>query len=846
MAANFGGHSPTRTRKQGNKAPEQTKSVQPDPILGRSTLDINSQQDLKSALDLFVTSQKEVTQIWELYSVLQVRALLDRSAKKLSLEDKADIAENDLKNIYPATFFVDKSSEGGSKQTPVPKLSEKFDIAFYILKTYSRQKDLVKGILNPDTRGQLLLPISTPTAPKNPKPFNPNVTGIPPASNPDPAPAAAASSNLAEPSPTAKAADGDSATGPKPQQTKDSTASATNSNLGTSEAATGSDSNQAADKKSGGDPPGGGGRKPTYNFDFTSDTAVSMTVVPENYKAQHCDPQAIPGQAPQANPDYVLILIKGNTDLEAPGSALFFKKETEHQALSQTRFFAPSLAAAVGFFDGLKELELNPDEKVDLDQLGEKDKIELVGTKKLYEGLTEHLNKLLKAKDLLIKSSALKGTSIKPLITFFKDLTSTLEEMKVQTSLYLNKRKGVDSVTLDDTLNLTSDPNDVSVGASMAAGPSPLANMTLGGSKLPKLDAKVFSGKSEDFLRWRTDWTTYFARFRQSGEIGDYQLMSYLQSSMPKGLKEEMSSYSWDKEGYTAWMTELEARFGNTTHLIMTYRKNLQNLSPPKDVLASFAAFRHKITDILRGMTLLKVNSSQDGEQWLSYLLPKLTETQSTDWIGYKRLIEVSQPAEWASKVQFEHFIAWMALYEKTEREKALQMTLVPKDKSKGGSGGNGGNGGNGNGNHKATTHSTSTVSTKAANTAVTTAVAETKTKKKKKGKKENTGTPVKRNDIPYKSEAPKKCCFCNNSGHHPKACNADNDPEKMWHAVFNANLCYACLQHGHRPPKCKAKKICPKKNKDGTPCAHYHAPVLHDAVYKASQDWHAQAAKRR
>ena len=65
--------------------------------------------------------------------------------------------------------------------------------------------------------------------------------------------------------------------------------------------------------------------------------------------------------------------------------------------------------------------------------------------------------------------------------------------------------------------------------------------------------------------------------------------MSYLQSSMPKGLKEEMSSYSWDKEGYTAWMTELESRFGNTNHLLMTYRKNLQNLSPPKDVLSSFA-----------------------------------------------------------------------------------------------------------------------------------------------------------------------------------------------------------------------------------------------------------------
>ena len=834
--ASFGGHSPKQTRKQGDKAPGQAKSVQP--ILGNSTLEINSPQDLKTALDNFVKQEKQVKQVWELYCVLLVRASLDRSLKKLSLEEKADIAQNSLKTIYPALFFVDKSADGGAKQTPVPRLSEKLDIAFYLLKSYSRNKDLVKGILNLETRNQHLVPVSTPAAPKHPKPFDPNVTEIPVAKDPDSSLAGVAAGNLAKQLPTAKTADGDSATGEKPQQTKESTASTTASSSGALKSAAGPTSDQPGDKKSGGDPPGGGGRKPTYNFDFTSNTVASMTAVPATYNALHCDPQAPPGKVPVTNPDYVVIMIKGNSDLGAPGSALFFKTETQHQALSQTRFFTPSIAAAVGFYEGLKELGLDPDEKVDLDKLGEKDKIELVGTKKLFEGLTEHLNKLLKAKDLLVKSGSLKGTSIKPLITFFKDLTSTLEEMKVQTSLYLHRRKGADNITFDDTLNLTSDPSDVSVGASMSAGPSPLANMTLGGSKLPKLDAKVFSGKSEDFLRWRTDWTTYFARFRQAGEIGDYQLMSYLQSSMPKGLKEEMSSYSWDKEGYTAWMTELESRFGNTNHLLMTYRKNLQNLSPPKDVLSSFATFRHKITDILRGMALLKVNSSRDGEQWMSYLLPKLTETQSTDWIGYKRLIEVSQPAEWASKVPFEHFVEWMALFEKTEREKALQMTLVPKDKSKGGGGGG----------HKATTHSTSTVSTKAANTVtVTTAAADAKPKKKKKtGKKENTGTPVKRNDVPYKSEAPKKCCFCKSSGHHPKACNADNDPDKMWEAVFQDNLCYACLQNGHRPPKCRAKKVCPKKNKDGTPCVHSHAPVLHDAVYKASQNWHAQAAKRK
>ena len=837
----FGGHSPRPERKKGEEAPKPIKSVQP--TLGKTSLDINNQQDLKSSLSQFCKSEVQVKQIWELYCVLLVRASLDRTLKNLSFEEKADIAENSLKTIYPKLFFVDKSADGGSKFTPVPRLSEKLDIAFYLLKNYSKKdKELVRGILALETRDQFLVPVSTPAAPKQPKPFDPDVTGIPVTSDPDSTPAVAAPRTLAKELPVARTADGDSATGEKPQQTGESTASAPASSSESSKGATGLTSDQSGDKKSGGDPPGGGGRKPTYNFDFTSDTVVRMTTVPATYKAQHCDPQAAPGEIPQASPDYVVILIKGNTDLGAPGSALFFKTETQHQALSQTRFFTPSLAAAVGFFDGLKELKLDPDQKVDLDKLGEKDKIELVGTKKLYEGLTEHLNKLMKAKDLLIKSGALKGTSIKPLIAFFKDLTSTLEECKVQTSLYLQKRKGADNVTLDDTLNLTSDPSEVSVGASMSAGPSPLANMTLGGSKLPKLDAKVFSGKHEDFLRWRTDWTTYFARFRDSGAIGDYQLMSYLQSSMPKGLKEEMSSYSWDKEGYTAWMTELEARFGNTNHLMMTYRKNLQNLSPPKDVLSSFASFRHKITDILRGMSLLKVNSSRDGEQWLSYLLPKLTETQSTDWIGYKRLIEVSQPAEWASKVPFEHFVDWMALFEKTEREKALQMTLVPKDKSK--SGGSG---------HKATTHSTSTVTTKAASATVTATTAaagastsKPKKKKKEKSKKENTGTPVKRNDVPYKSEAPKKCCFCGNSGHHPRACNADNDPETMWQAVFNSNLCYACLQHGHRPPKCKAKKVCHKKNKDGTPCVHSHSPVLHDAVYKGSQNWHAQAAAKR
>jgi len=70
-----------------------------------------------------------------------------------------------------------------------------------------------------------------------------------------------------------------------------------------------------------------------------------------------------------------------------------------------------------------------------------------------------------------------------------------------------------------------------------------------------------------------------------------------------------------------------------------------------------------------------------------------------------------------------------------------------------------------------------------------------------------------------------KKCLFCDQSGHKLQQCQKylEASLDIKWKHIRERNLCFSCLNFGHRTEKCRSKKDC---GKDG--CLQKHHPSLH------------------
>lgn len=571
--------------------------------------------------------------------------------------------------------------------------------------------------------------------------------------------------------------------------------------------------------------------------------------VPDYFEKEHCDVDSQPGTVPKEIPEWYCQKFQGDQSWEAKGAAIYVQKadipKAEVTMLLSDLVPAWTLARTYHITLGQQGMTVISDVVPDVSSLSldEKAKIDII--RRHYGLLTSGIKQLVNIKESLVRYC--KASSVPPCIYFFKTLLAPLEQTHLYTQVYLTKCQGAESSNLDaSSLNITGAPVTTSHVHDQSAMPAQF-NLSVGGAKLPKLDMKNFTGKSEDWLRWRQDWEAYFAKWK--GRVDPYQMFAYLHQSMPSHYQKEMRTYPWTQEGFDSWMDEMERRHGDPTHLLMTYRRNMQHMAAPKDNLGSFSAFRLKIADTCRGMEMIMKNSSKNGDEWLNYLLPKLTDTQRTSWLTYKQAVEFATPAQFAQLALFEHFKVWLERYERQLRENSLQQSLAAKSKppSNGGNGqGGGGGGGNGNGN-KVSTHVT--VAKPASTAAPTTnaPVATTNAGQAKAGNKRKKNTNTNSTSAPgqpYKSERPKACCFCKQKSHHPAQCAQDLDRKKMWAQVFESSLCYCCLMSGHKPPSCRNKKKCTKKGPDGKPCPHFHAPILHDAQYLTVTQWEANKKK--
>ena len=834
---------------------------------------------LVNLLNTHVQDSQDLQSINKLCSFFKTdKTLVD----SLSAEKNVDAVIRLEKDPFlRATFF----NSDGKKSTPKPKLPAYLEIAKYILKT-CKITDLarIRELIKPELRQLLtqkagfdvshISPRSATPDSSTPavNPFKdlrtPRFTPPPPtisASIPDSLVNSAtttpsrrpARSKLAQPQepaqPTAIPAEEPAGQGSIPQQPAADTppaAEATGESADDNNSSTSSngDPSDNGDQGSGGNQGGDGGQQPPSDSDDPdTDSTADMTTVPATFEPEHCDDDAQPGSNPKHHDGYFCQLIEGQESWGAKGAALYLtdNPKTKSEVAILVLELLPSWTMARAHNATLEKKEVqNPSDAVpDLSALTNDEKASIQVIRKHHGQLKQAIWQLNTIKDSLLPFC--KSSSIPKCAKFFVTLIRPLEATLLFAQVYLQKHQGAEASTLDaSSLNLSQAPDlqTSTLGANQTQARPAQFNMTVGGAKLPKLDMKTFTGKSEDYLRWRLDWDNYFAKWQ--GTVDEYTNFAYLVQSMPSHYKKELNSYAYTKASYDLWMAELDRRHGDQTHLVLVYRNNLKALANTKDNLGSFANFRLKINEAIRGMELVQVNSSKDGQEWLSYLLPKLTDVQRSNFNLYKQQVEFSSPDTFKRMATFEHFLTWMERYERELRENSLLMNLAnPK-----GSNPKHNNGNNG-GNHKTNTHVAVVQSTTPSSPApkaspAKPAAATTNAGTAKPAKKRKAGGSPPSAPAAYKSERPKICCFCKQKSHHPTQCAQDLDRKKMWSQVFDNQLCYCCLNLGHRPQTCQNKKKCTKKGPDGKPCIHYHASILHDAVYTTVTQW--EAGKRK
>ena len=524
--------------------------------------------------------------------------------------------------------------------------------------------------------------------------------------------------------------------------------------------------------------------------------------IPQTFKPSHIDSSFQINQVPAASGDYEPVTMVSPAGAQAPGFAILVKSgDNKTRVSNYVLSMNPIISTMDIYYTSLSKQNLDFEANPDISNLSDIEQELLATVQSQYEKMVEAANHLKKIEEKIL--ALCKNSSMSAVNNFFLDLLSQQAALQPRIRLYLNKRKiPAGQLTTNAAGNLSLNTT-MGVSSNVTGHNTSLPNtyaVKLGGKKFPQVELNHFSGQTKDYMRWSEDFTNYITKYVTNGELDYYQAMNYLKQSMPTKYQDEMANYPWNKDGFDRWLNELSSRHGDKTQLCLTWRKVLQNLKSPKDHLDSFVAFRNNVLQATDGLILAGITAAQEGEQWMSYILPRLTEQQRNSWLSHKDILEQSQPNVWAGDVPFGHFKNWMAKYEKQLRTNASYQKLLPQEPKK-----------NNNNRVSADTHASSSKPAVQAQAA---------------GKKKK-----QEDDKPYSSITPKTCCFC--SGNHPpEKCNGDISKADAWRQAFDAGLCACCLRSGHRPPKCEAKRKCSKKDSDGKPCSYQHHPKLHEAKY--------------
>ena len=446
-----------------------------------------------------------------------------------------------------------------------------------------------------------------------------------------------------------------------------------------------------------------------------------------------------------------------------------------------------------------------------------------------------------------------RAPSREPLQDWIHAATKKGRILQANVAEYLRQRKiPVQGNTVsNETINdLSTTLSNTTLGANPLPQNS-FAKVKIAHRKLPEVNLQKFDGTTLGYLQWKLDFDQYITDLLVHNSIDYFQANTYLRGSMPDHYKKLFANLPYNKDGFDQIFQELQQRHGDQKLQNLVWRQKLKKLPICKSSLQSLQHFRVSLKFCLDGLQLAGITAQQEGDQWFSTVLPKLTPDLLTEWHTWERIQRPN--AAYTARPDITNLVNFLAEKEievrgDNELAKLSEGTIhhCPPEKPY---------------KRKATSY------TMTAHHETNMAYKAKTTKKERPSTSKSPSTTPERSPPPSGSKpkvakaaspprspnnehfvcTPTSCCFCGSKDHKPADCrNPSHGGQKMWPQLYSCGLCHTCLNAGHRANHCPYRKQCGIKDANGEACPQFHHRRLHKAPFLRSDLWRRQQEDAR
>ena len=385
---------------------------------------------------------------------------------------------------------------------------------------------------------------------------------------------------------------------------------------------------------------------------------------------------------------------------------------------------------------------------------------------------------------------------------------------------------------------------------------------------LPRQDLPVFSGKKQDYKRWKSRWMNQVGR--------DFRLpvskrMHYLKEAIRKNCQHQyrIAEYELeeDDDGYSDLWARLDEQYEKKgREMVLLWKQELERMQPLTTKAVLYADqvraaewFESRLNRILKEYQEARNQAGYDPILMWASLEPKIRHPYKLPWDTYVAIKRGMDPdfLERDQVREFRHWLSKVLLPDLRKKQDLEQIDRAARGYQDGGNGGGGGGGaghkggggggggkkggngggGGGNGNGKGggdgggnrggnqITYATN--SKPPSNTASPPAngggeLTHQSQVNLTRGQLRNKNKPNRVNS---------KCILCNGA-HSVVDCDASLNPDGLYEKFYSSDTCVICGLVGHY------SGICTFKGKRCRKCGKRHVTALHDATYGPYMPW--------
>ncbi len=406
----------------------------------------------------------------------------------------------------------------------------------------------------------------------------------------------------------------------------------------------------------------------------------------------------------------------------------------------------------------------------------------------IVEVNVEKLRVMLATYDAKIELLRKLDETVSDLIQDERGLETEIVEADNYLTGLTQKRYAIESFINQNTTHSNSLASPVATatlqnGHVFSTQSTPPQSQNTNSHRLPKLALPVFNGNP---LKWQTFWDSYKVAIHENSSLSDIQKFTYLKAQVSSEAAQSIEGLPLTESNYAQSVEILEQRFGQPHKITNAHMQALLDLPCPSDSVSTLRQFYDSMENHIRGLEALGKKQDTYGDLLVPIILSKLPSTIK------RSLIRENGSTQWSVEQLRKSILKEIQILEAGEETDSFnQMSQLRKSVN--------------------TLPSTSTLLTNAS------------------GKFGNHAN-AKESYSPKKRTTNKRLCIFCSGHHHPNECTVVNDPAARKNIVFEAKLCFNCL-NTHRVSDCNSRNRCRRCNKK------HHTSLCHETNKDATKN---------